>query len=268
MTLRLATWNVNSLRRRLDHLARFAAETAPDVICLQETKVSDADFPREAVAELGYPHILAHGQKGYNGVAVLSRRPFAMHSVRSWCGLDDRRYAFVRLEDRSGKGLDLHTFYVPAGGHVPDPERNGKFAHKLRFLKEMASWAARERLYGRPAVLVGDLNVAPLKSDVWNHKRLVRNVGHTPVECAHMARLLAAGKLIDAARHFVPEPEPLFTWWGYRHPQSFAKGYGWRLDHILVSPPLAGALAGCRVVAETRTWDQPSDHVPVVLDLA
>jgi exodeoxyribonuclease III len=116
-------------------------------------------------------------------------------------------------------------------------------------------------------VIVGDLNVAPLEHDVWNHKRLRRSVGHTPVEAEHMARLWAAGELIDVPRHFVPEPESLYTWWGYRFPQAFAKDYGWRLDHVLVTPPLRKRLKSLQIVRDTRSWEKPSDHVPVVLDL-
>jgi exodeoxyribonuclease-3 len=263
MAIRLATWNVNSLRQRLDHLARFAAEAAPDLICLQETKVTDAEFPRAALRAMGYPHLLVHGQKGYNGVAIASRLPFAAKGTKVWCGRDDRRHAFVRLAG----GLEVHNFYVPSGGPVPDPETNEKFAHKLAFLAEMADWARASKLARRKAVLLGDLNVAPLETDVWNHKRLLRSVGHTPVESERIARLRAAGKLIDVGRHFVPASEPLYTWWGYRYRQAFAKDYGWRLDHVLVTPKLEAALAGFRVVRETRAWDRPSDHVPVVLDL-
>ena len=261
--LRLATWNVNSVRQRLDHLARFVDEMAPDVICLQETKATDEVFPREAVQALGYPHLLIHGQKGYNGVAILSRIKFDKTGTRAWCGRDDRRHAFARLAG----GPEVHSFYVPKGGHEPDPESNDKFAHKLQFLGEMATWAKAARLRRREVILVGDLNVAPLESDVWNHARLKRSIGHTPVECDLLLRVLAAGGLIDTARHFAPEPAPIFTWWGYRFRESFARGYGWRLDHILATPPLESALAGVRIMTEMRTWERPSDHVPVVLDL-
>ncbi len=266
MTLRIATWNVNSLRQRLDHLARFAAEVAPDVICLQETKVRDEEFPALAVRQIGYPHLLIHGQKGYNGVAILSRLPFQSQDTKIWCGKDDRRHASVTLEHGSGV-LELHNFYVPSGGATPDPESNDKFAHKLRFLSEMAEWARETRLGERAAVLVGDLNVAPLETDVWNHKRLLRSVGHTPLESERIAELIEAGGLIDVGRHFVPASEPLYTWWGYRYPQAFDKNYGWRLDHVMATAPLKASLAGFRVVRDTRTWERPSDHVPVVLDL-
>jgi exodeoxyribonuclease-3 len=263
MTLRLATWNVNSLRQRLDHLARFATAKAPDVICLQETKVQDAEFPETAIKAIGYEHILIHGQKSYNGVAILSRRPFDRRETMVWCGKDDRRHACVAIGD-----LEIHNFYVPSGGSVPDPSENDKFAHKLAFLREMADWARTSGLKARKAILVGDMNVAPLESDVWNHKRLLRSVGHSPVESAHMAELLGAADLCDVPRHFTPAPAPLYTWWGYRFRQSFERDYGWRLDHVLASPPLAGAVKTLEVVKETRTWERPSDHVPVMLEIA
>ena len=264
MTLRIATWNVNSVRQRLDHLARFTEESRPDILCLQEIKVTNEDFPADFVRGLGYEHLVVHGQKSYNGVAICSRLPFVGEERRVWCGIDDRRHAAIRLEG----GLEIHNFYVPSGGPTPDPEANDKFAHKLRFLTEMAEWARLEGLRDRRVVIVGDLNVAPLECDVWNHKKLLRSVGHTPLESAHMERLLAAADFLDVPRHFTPPPAPLYSWWGYRFAQSVAKDYGWRLDHVLVSPPLAGAIEALRTVKQTRTWEKPSDHVPVVLDLS
>ncbi len=263
VTLRLASWNVNSLRQRIDHLARFAAEVNPDVICLQETKVRDDDFPAEAIRAMGYDHHLVHGQKSYNGVAILSRRPFDAAATLVWCGKDDRRHASVRFGE-----LEIHNFYVPSGGSLPDPAVNDKFAHKLKFLKEMAAWARQDGLRSRKAVLLGDMNVAPLESDVWNHKRLLRSVGHSPVESAHMAALLASAELLDVPRHFTPEPTPLYTWWGYRFPQAFDRDYGWRLDHVLATPPLAGAVTSLEILKSARAWDKPSDHVPVVVEIA
>ncbi len=263
MSLRIATWNVNSIRVRLEHLGRFLAEARPDVICLQEIKVDNSEFPFEFLRDQGYPHVLAHGQKAYHGVAIAARQAFAQEGTRQWCRKDDRRHAFVRL----ACGLEIHNFYVPSGGDTPDPETNEKFAHKLRFLTEMARWCRREKVKARPLVLLGDLNVAPLDCDVWNHKRLRRSVGHTPAECDHMDRLRKAGGFIDAARHFVPPPAPLYTWWGYRYPQAFAKDYGWRLDHAWMTPAALARLRAMEVVKKTRSWQRPSDHVPIVLDL-
>lgn len=264
MSLRLATWNVNSLRQRLDHLARFAREVEPDVICLQETKVDNPLFPEEKIAAMGYPHILRNGQKSYNGVAILSKQPFKGNGQEAWCGREDARHLVARFDG----GLELHNFYVPSGGDKPDPAINDKFAHKLQFLREMADWARDAKVKNRKVVLVGDLNVAPFENDVWNHKRLVRSVGHTPIESELMESLHEAGPFIDVPRHFVPKDQPLYTWWGYRFPQAFAKDYGWRLDHVLVTPKLKTKLSGLRIAKETRGWEKPSDHVPVVLDIA
>lgn len=264
MPLRIVTWNVNSLRQRLDHLARFVDAHQPDVIAMQETKVANDLFPVEAVKALGYEHLIVHGQKSYNGVAIASRLPFSVTDKRIWCDKDDCRHLCVHLPGK----VELHNFYVPSGGPDPDPEKNPKFAHKLQFLAEMADWAKTDGLGKRRAILVGDLNVAPLEWDVWDHKRLVRSVGHTPGESAAMAKLHASGKLIDVPRHFVPTPTPLYSWWGYRFPQSYEKNYGWRLDHVLTTPGLMGEITALTTAQETRTWERPSDHVPLIVDLA
>lgn len=263
--MRIASWNVNSVRQRRQHLARFAESHRPDVLCLQETKARDEDFPSEALAELGYKHQAVHGQKGYNGVAILSRLPFRESRSDVWCGKDDKRHACAVFEN----GLELHNFYVPSGGSTPDPERNVKFAHKLRFLDEMAAWAKTRAGSGSRdrVLLVGDMNVAPLETDVWNHKRLVRSVGHTPRESERIATLLQAGALTDVARHFVPPDQPLYSWWGYRFPQAFERNYGWRLDHAWASPGLMPEIAGLEIYTESRAWERPSDHTPVIVDL-
>lgn len=264
MALRLATWNVNSVRQRMDHLARFAESHKLDVLCLQETKTVDDSFPADDLRDLGFEHQVIHGQKAYNGVAILSKLPFASSEKIVWCERDDRRHASVRFEN----GVELHNFYVPAGGPKPDPDTSERFKHKLRFLEEMAAWGKAESLGERKVVLVGDLNVAPLETDVWNHKKLLRSVGHTPGESERMLNVLEQSGLADAARHFVPPSEPLYTWWGYRFAESFVRNYGWRLDHVWVGKPLLSAIGGFEVVKETRTWEKPSDHVPVVIEVA
>jgi exodeoxyribonuclease-3 len=263
MALRIATWNVNSLRQRLDHLARFCGEYAPDLLLLQETKVPDDLFPRRAVAEMGFEHRAFHGEKAYNGVAILSRIPFAATDRKDWLRKGDCRHLSVRLAD----GLEVHNFYVPSGGDVPDPEQNPKFDHKLKFLRSMARWCRKEAIAERPVLIAGDFNVAPLETDVWNHKRLLRSVGHTPTESKLIGQLRKAATFIDVPRHFVPPDQPLYTWWGYRFAQSVEKNYGWRLDHLWVTEPLRPRLKAMRVAKETRTWDKPSDHVPVIVEL-
>ncbi len=262
--MRIATWNVNSIRQRVEHIARFVEARQPDVLCLQETKVIDELFPADALTGLGFKHLEIHGQKSYNGVAIASRLPFEQVERKVFCDKDDRRHLSVLLPG----GLELHNFYVPSGGPDPDREKNPKFAHKLDFLEEMALWAEDDALAKRKALLVGDLNVAPLEQDVWNHKRLLRSVGHTPMESAAMARLWEAGSLEDIPRRFTPVPQPLYSWWGYRYPQSYQKDYGWRLDHALATPPLSGAVKALETFRESRTWEKPSDHVPLIVDLA
>ena len=261
--MRVATYNVNSIRIRLHCLDQLVQAAKPDVICLQETKVTDEAFPYDHAAGLGYPYVAVRGEKSYNGVAILSRHPFEAEERWNWWGQGDSRHLKVTFPD----AFELHCFYVPSGGPDPDPEKNPKFAHKLGFLDEMTAWARDARLSGRKVAILGDFNVAPLENDVWNHKKIKRQVGHTPLESDKMATLSDAGGFVDVGRRFVPPEEFLFTWWGYRHPQSFQKNYGWRLDHVWVTPPLAWHLQQHQVLAQARGWERPSDHVPVLVDL-
>ena len=164
MTFSIATWNINSVRLRIDLVVRYLLEHQPDVLCLQETKCPDANFPFGAFRDAGYPHIAINGQKGYHGVAVVSRIPLATFSRRDFCAKGDARHLHVVLGGEA-EGLELHNFYVPAGGDEPDPEINVKFAHKLAFVDEMVDWAAHEKPAAQRSILVGDLNIAPLAPD-------------------------------------------------------------------------------------------------------
>ena len=264
--LRIATWNINSLRLRLNLLRHLIAALDPDVICLQETKVPDALFPDTAPGELGYRHVARRGMKGYNGVAILSRLPLrADPDAPDWCERGDCRHLAVTLEVPSGP-LDLHNFYVPAGGDVPDPAENPKFAHKLAFIREATGWFARRPGFSR-TVLVGDLNIAPLEQDVWSHKQLLTVVSHTPVEVTGLLGWQRTG-FVDAVRHFVPAEQKLYTWWSYRNRDWRASDRGRRLDHVWVSPDLVPALQSHAILKDARDWPTTSDHVPVVVTLA
>jgi exodeoxyribonuclease-3 len=262
--VKLATWNINSVRLRINLVTRFLREHQPDAVALQETKVINELFPRKAFEKLGYVHHAIHGQKGYHGVAVLSRVPFRETVAREFCANSDCRHIQVTFEN----GVELHDFYVPAGADIPDPVANPKFAHKLAFLREMAAFFATRGNRSDPLVLVGDLNVAPLENDVWSHKQLLDVVSHTPVETGLLADVKASFDWTDVTRSFVPEAEKIYSWWSYRAIDWAASDRGRRLDHIWVSPALKGALKSQIIVRKTRGWEKASDHVPVVVELA
>jgi exodeoxyribonuclease-3 len=255
MPFTLATWNINSVRLRAGLVARLLAEEAPDILCLQEIKTPIEKFP-EDFAALGYTHMVARGQKGYNGVAILSRLPLTDAGSMDFAALGQARHVAARLEN----GVMLHNVYVPAGGDIPDREANVKFAQKLDFVAALRDWGRA----ARPArsILVGDLNIAPREDDVWNHKALLKIVSHTPVEVEHLTDAQEAGGWVDVTRADIPEGR-LYSWWSYRAPDWEAADKGRRLDHIWASRDIAGAAHGSRILRAARGWEQPSDHAPV-----
>lgn len=263
-TTRIATWNINSVRLRLPIVRRFVQTYRPDVLCLQEIKCEEGKFPYQDFREMGYPHIEVFGQKSYHGVATVSRVPLAGSERLKWAGKDDTRHLLTRLPG----DVEVHNFYVPAGGDEPDPAVNEKFDHKLRFLDEVTAWFAERRTDSARAVVVGDLNIAPHENDVWSHKKLLKVVSHTPIEVARMADWIASHGFHDVVREFVPDTEQLYSWWSYRAKDWDAADKGRRLDHIWVTPALIGAPKGMEVVREARGWgEKPSDHVPIWMDI-
>jgi exodeoxyribonuclease-3 len=270
MSLTITTWNINSVRLRIDLVAKFLKAARPDILCLQETKCPDDAFPLKRFKRLGYEHAALNGQKGYHGVAVLSRLPFDNTGFDNFCGKIDCRHMSVTLGERAGlkDPITLHNFYVPAGGDEPDPEINEKFAHKLAFLDEMRAHKALRPAKGQRAILVGDLNVAPLEHDVWSHKQMIKVVSHTPVECEKFTAAREAGGWIDSMRVLTPEPEKLYTWWSYRAADWRAADRGRRLDHVWTSDALADRVAKIKIAKDYRGAERPSDHVPVTASIA
>jgi exodeoxyribonuclease III len=264
-TLRVATWNINSLRLRFGLLNELVEALSPDIICLQETKVPDSLFPTQELGPLNYPHTLFCGMKGYNGVAILSRIPLAQHSAApDWCGRGDCRHIAATVSTPSGPA-ELHNFYVPAGGDVPDRLENPKYGHKLDFIAEARSWFEEQPVLKR-TILVGDLNIAPLEHDVWSHKQLLGVVSHTPPETEGLDAWRDTG-FVDAVRHFVPPEQKLYSWWSYRNKDWRASDRGRRLDHIWVTPDLTGGLRSQTILKDARDWPRGSDHVPVCVEV-
>ena len=261
--MKLSTWNINSVRLRQELVLRFLNEQQPDVLCLQETKVMNPLFPAEPFRKAGYVHQAIHGQKGYHGVAILSRLPFVKTATHQFCGKDDTRHISVTFED----GIELHNFYVPAGGDIPDTKVNEKFAHKLEFLREMeTTFAKRKGKKTARTILVGALNVAPLEHDVWSHKQLLDVVSHTSVETELLGEVKAAFDWIDVTREFIPESEKVYSWWSYRATDWETSDRGRRLDHVWVGQGLKGAAKTHTILKKMRGWEKPSDHVPIVVE--
>ncbi len=260
--MRVLTWNINSVRLRMPMLRRVIKEADPDIICLQETKTPDEHFPLQDVIDEGYAHTHIHGMKSYNGVAILSRIPFADTKTYHRVGREDCRHIAVELAQ-----FELHNLYIPAGGDEPDPTVNDKFAHKLGFVDEMADSFRTNYKADHPMVAVGDFNIAPFENDVWSHKQLLKVVSHTPIEVEKLSAMKASLDWVDTARHFVPEEEKCYTWWSYRNRDWKKSNRGRRLDHIWVTRPLEPCLKSYNILREARDWVKPSDHVPVMIDL-
>jgi exodeoxyribonuclease-3 len=256
MSFTLATWNINSVRLREKLVARLLREEGPDVLCLQECKSPVDKIPTETFRNLGYGHIVARGQKGYNGVAIFSKLPLRDAGDKDFAALGHARHVAAELEN----GVVIHNFYVPAGGDVPDREKNEKFGQKLDYLTEMRDWFRSET--PSRSILVGDLNIAPREDDVWSHKQLLKIVSHTPIEVEHLAETQDAGAWVDITRQDIPEGL-LYSWWSYRARDWDAADKGRRLDHIWATRDISEAGHGSRILRSVRGWEQPSDHAPV-----
>jgi len=256
MAFSLATWNINSVRLREPIVCKLLAEQGPDVLCLQECKSPVDKIPTEGFAALGYTHMIASGQKGYNGVAILSKLPIRETHRFDFADLGHARHIAGQLEN----GVTIHNFYVPAGGDEPDAVKNEKFAQKLQYLKEMRDWGHSDK--PAKSILVGDLNIAPREDDVWDHKKLLKVVSHTPLEVEKLAEVQAAAGWVDVTRADIPEGK-LYSWWSYRAREWDVADKGRRLDHVWATGDIAAAAHGSRVLRDARGWEKPSDHAPI-----
>lgn len=256
--MRVATWNVNSLRVRLDHLRAWLDSERPDIFCLQETKVVDADFPQDALGEAGYRALIV-GQKTYNGVAMLLREGLeAGEMMTALPGAPDEQARFVAA---TVDGTRVINVYVPNGSEVG----SDKFAYKLAWLARLRELVVAERARYDRLLVCGDFNIAPTDLDVYDPEAWTGKILCSSEERAAFGRLLEGG-LVDLfrSRH---EEEPGFSWWDYRQ-GAFRRDRGIRIDHLLVSPALAGACTGCHVDRAPRALERPSDHTPVVADFS
>ncbi|HEY8593930.1 MAG TPA: exodeoxyribonuclease III [Devosiaceae bacterium] len=266
MSAKIATWNINSVRLRLPMVLDFLGSHRPDVLMLQEIKCTNDQFPGADLAAAGYPHQAVAGQKGYHGVAIVSKFPLSDPQSRSFCGIPEARHISAVLDPGRG-ALRAHNFYIPAGGDEPDPEINPKFRHKLDFLAELAEWFDTDE-FSTGQLIAGDFNIAPHENDVWSHKQLLKVVSHTPVETEALDDLRDRRGWVDLVRKHVPASEKLYTWWSYRARDWDAADKGRRLDHIWSTPDVAASSRGIEVVRPARGWgDKPSDHVPVIVEL-
>ena len=226
---------------------------------LQETKAEDKHFPQQAIRDIDFNHIVFSGQKSYNGVAILSKHP-----IKDSFSIDlyneDRRHICAKIND-----FELHNFYVPAGGDEPDISINPKFEHKISFINEMKDYFLLNTKKNK--ILVGDLNIAPLEQDVWSHKQLLNVVSHTPIETETLLDLIKTGEWVDIMREFVPHNEKLYSWWSYRNRNWEISNRGRRLDHFWISKNLFSLVKSGVIYKDTRSWEKPSDHVPIIVDI-
>lgn len=248
--MKIATFNANSIRARLETVLDWLAENEPDVLAIQETKCENEKFPRSDFEDVGW-NVAIHGQKSYNGVAIVSRHP--IQNVRM--GFDDPTWPEdCRLISASINGIEILNTYVPNGTEVG----TDKFDYKLRWLPRFKALVAERYLITSPVVWLGDINIAPTEDDVYNPKRHFGKVGFHPDEIAALSDVLAWG-WVDCFRKFHEGPGH-YTFWDFLLPRGFERNLGWRIDHIYATPLLAAKCTSCEVDREPRGGSRPSDH--------
>lgn len=258
--MRVATWNVNSVRLRLDNIAAWLAERSPDIVCLQEIKCVNEAFPREAFERLGY-NVAVHGQKGFNGVALLSKLPF--DEMASGLIGDDSdvqaRFLEALVSTKNGV-LRVVSLYLPNG----NPTGTDKYFYKLKWMERLIAFSLERLKLEEPFLLAGDFNVIPAAADAKNPAAWTGDALFLP-ETREKFRTLANLGLTDAIRA-VSDSEALYTFWDYQA-GAWARDNGIRIDHIMLSPQAADRLIDAGIDRHVRGWDKPSDHVPVFVDL-
>ncbi len=267
--MKIATWNINSVRLRIDNIINFITAQNVDVICLQETKCEDDKFPLEKFINNGYKFLHFAGEKSYNGVAIISKYEFKPADSLSLYNSDKRHISAVFENSGNNQNInfELHNIYIPAGGDIPDIKENPKFKHKIEYNKELAKWFSQNRENSNNIIALGDFNIAPFENDVWSHKQLLDVVSHTPIEVENLEKFRKSINFVDVARDFVPHSEKLYSWWSYRNQDWKKSNRGRRLDHIWVTEPLKNQIRKFEIHKETRDWQTPSDHTPVLIEI-
>jgi exodeoxyribonuclease-3 len=258
--VRIATWNVNSIKQRLDAAVTWLAERQPDIACFQETKCVDDAFPREPFESLGY-NVAIHGQKTFNGVALLSKFPFdEVSNGLPGDHTDDHARFIEAVISTAGGALRVASIYLPNG----NPPETDKYAYKIGWMKRLLAYADERLSLGEPLILAGDYNVIPAAADVRNPENWLGDALFLPRTRSAFQSLLNLG-LTDAVRATSDAPG-LYTFWDYQA-GAWQKNNGIRIDHLLLSPQAADRLTDAGIDRHVRTWEKPSDHVPVWVDL-
>lgn len=258
--MKIISWNINSVRLRAPLLKQLIIEQNPDIICLQETKVQDSEFPLNELKSFGLENIYFSGQKSYNGVAILSKEPLTNIQTHKILDSEDKRH----ISAMTKSGIKIYNFYVPAGGDEPDININPKFDFKLKFLDWMEDYFAKNYSQNDKLVMVGDMNIAPLETDVWSHKQLLKVVSHTPIEVEKMHNLQKTLNWVDSHRHKIGQEDKLYSWWSYRARDPMKSNRGRRLDHIWTTPILTDQIGEVELLTDFRIREKPSDHIPII----
>lgn len=257
--IKIVSWNINSIRLRIQMVVGFLQKHQPDIVCLQEIKCDDNVFPYAYCHQSGYAYQYVFGQKSYNGVAIISKIPLKNITMSMVTGDGDgSRFISAELPN----GVVLKNYYIPAGGDIPNELENIKFKHKMTFVRTLCDTVIAQQ----PQIILGDFNIAPYEHDVWSHKQLLDVVSHTPQEVTLLNNLKQLGEFCDIARHFYGDTEKLYSWWSYRAKDWEISNRGRRLDHIWCSQFLKDSVTAFYIYKEYRGYEKPSDHVPIAID--